>query len=191
MKQTSFSFGETHWKHRYSHGGTLRQKRLGRKARPISTREPIHLVFKANREVVGSGFRNSKRFQILNQVIRKYSSRFHVKIDHFSINGDHLHFVLRAGKRTLFQSFLKVLAGQIAQRLLKEGLLKPVMKTSGGGLVKLWKYRPFTRVVRSWSAYKIVLNYVQLNEKEARGKIKYSKDRLRGLNPEEWDLLWS
>lgn len=60
---------------------------------------------------------------------------------------------------------------------------------------KLWKYRPFTRVVRGYKPYVTLKNYVQLNEQEALGKIPYMKDRLKGrlkgLRPEEWDDLWN
>jgi hypothetical protein len=56
---------------------------------------------------------------------------------------------------------------------------------------KLWKYRPFTRVVRGFRAYKIVRDYIQLNEKEATGEIRYSKQRLRGLLADELSRLWS
>jgi hypothetical protein len=56
---------------------------------------------------------------------------------------------------------------------------------------KLWKYRPFTRVVRGFKAYKLVRDYIQLNEKEATGEIRYSKQRLRGLLADELSRLWS
>ncbi len=60
-----------------------------------------------------------------------------------------------------------------------------------GTLQKLWKYRPFTRVIRGWKAYKTVRNYVQLNEQEILGNIPYRKQRLRGLSSNEWEILWT
>ena len=56
---------------------------------------------------------------------------------------------------------------------------------------QLWKYRPFSRLVRGYKTYKIVRNYIQLNEKEARGEIKYQKKRLKGLSTSEWQILWA
>jgi hypothetical protein len=93
-------------------------------------------------------------------------------------------------------------AGQIAQRFAKEGLLlvqnfSEVTGTPNKSkiqlqkLVSLWKHRPFTRVIKGWRAYKIVSDYIQLNEKEARGEIRYQKQRLRGLSSADWDILWS
>jgi hypothetical protein len=57
--------------------------------------------------------------------------------------------------------------------------------------LSLWKYRPFTRVVRGFKAYNIVRDYIQLNEKEATGEIRYSKRRLRGLRDEDLSRLWA
>jgi hypothetical protein len=54
----------------------------------------------------------------------------------------------------------------------------------------LWKYRPFSRVVRGYKAYRIVRDYVQLNEKEITGQIPYRKQRLKGLSSSEWEALW-
>lgn len=56
---------------------------------------------------------------------------------------------------------------------------------------KLWKYRPFSRVVvGGFRALKMIWDYVQLNEKEALGKISYRKERLRGLSLADWQILW-
>jgi hypothetical protein len=104
----------------------------------------------------------------------------------------------------------------MAQRLEKEGLLKAVTDTSARNasgsmgnvktksvrgrelsqkltrnFLKLWKHRPFSRVVRGYRAYKIVRNYIQLNEKEVLGEIKYQSLRLRGLSMSDWKILWS
>ena len=57
--------------------------------------------------------------------------------------------------------------------------------------LKLWMYRPFSRVVRGYKTYKVVRNYIQLNEKEALGIIPYKKNRLRGLSLAEWEILWA
>ena len=62
---------------------------------------------------------------------------------------------------------------------------------NGESRTGLWVYRPFTRVVRGYKAYTIVKDYIQLNEQEARGVIRYQSKRLRGLSMADWELLWS
>ncbi len=58
-------------------------------------------------------------------------------------------------------------------------------------LQKLWKFRPFTRVVRAFKDQVQVRNYIQLNEKEALQEIPYRKRRLRGLSLKDLEKLWS
>lgn len=185
MKQNTFE--NIYWKHRYSSGGTLRKQRFDRKARPLSTRDPIHLVLKVDKARVPKGLRTPRRFQIIQQLLRKYSRKFAVRVEQVSIQRDHIHCLIRLGRRSLGQNFFRVWAGQIAQNFQKRGLLSAVTGTPG----RFWKYRPFTRVIRGWRAFQIAKAYVQLNEKEAQGKIVYRKQRLRGLLEKDWENLWN
>ncbi|MFN8945633.1 MAG: hypothetical protein ACK5WZ_13535, partial [Pseudobdellovibrionaceae bacterium] len=60
--------------------------------------------------------------------------------------------IVRSPRRFYFQSFLKVIAGQIAQVFQKQGLLKSdeeLLKPNQGMTATpkgtgLWKYRPFS-----------------------------------------------
>lgn len=234
-----------HWVHRDSHGGTLRNKRLGRKERKISAKHPIHLVLKCNKESVPGGLRTPKRFKLIHELCDRYQKRFFVKVEQISVQGDHVHLVLRTMKRSGLQNFLRVFSGQIAQRFQKTGLMlltvpvafetmaavdrdraesipartqaqkqknTPPQTVTGtpepraprgqpsavknvtgtrNKRAQLWKYRPFTRVVKGRRAYFTVKDYVQLNEKEAQGLIRYRKERLRGLTRVEYERLWA
>lgn len=186
------SFLKTHWKFAHSHGGTLRQKRLGRKYRPLSKKTPIHLVFKARRELLREkSFRGLRSHRLVHRLIKKYAARFYIRIDQCSIQTDHIHLLVRCSERFLYQAFFRVLAGQIAQRFQKEGLLRFVLNRVTGTQQRLWKYRPFSRIVKSFTALRIVKNYIQLNEQEARGHISYNPRRLAGLSMADWKILWS
>ena len=180
------------------HGGEHRKKRHGRGRRAISCKESLHVVFK------------------LNRIVLKYAARFFVKIEQISIQGDHIHCLVRTCRRSFFHHFFRVVSGQIAQQFEKTDKLRYVVderfknklrsvtdtpkniqrRTSSKGnsikrKLKLWMYRPFSRVVRGYKAYKVVRNYIQLNEKEALGLIPYKKNRLRGLSLAEWEILWT
>jgi REP element-mobilizing transposase RayT len=170
---------------------------------------------KANKLALRGGLRSSRRFGLIHVILKTYARKFFVKVEQVSIQNDHIHLILRISRRSLFQNFLRVLSGQIAQRFEHEGLMKvvsveksvSVTDTPDGASrmylearkdvasaqkqVKLWKYRPFTRVVRGWRAYKTVKDYVQLNEKEARGEIRYSSQRLRALDKDALSRLWA
>lgn len=177
-------FDKTHWQFRYSHGGVLRKKRKGRQARPLTTKTPVHLVLKVDRAKIAKGFRSPLGFKICQTVIRTYAGRFYVKIEQLAICNDHIHLLVRFSKRSLAQNFFRVVAGQIAQGFKNNGFWVT-------GTQRIWKFRPFTRVIVGWKPYLIVRDYVRLNAKEAAGEIKYSKQRLRGLSSADWSLLWA
>lgn len=195
------NFSKIHWQFRYNHGGILRNKRRGRKARPLSTKAPIHLVFKTDIRSLRRGLRSPLGFYLINHIIKTYARRFFVKVEQVSVNRDHLHLLVRFSRRSLGQHFLRVVSGQIAQQFQKNGFLNvkkvtdtPASSSKSTDIVvktaKLWKYRPFTRVIQGWKPYLIVRNYIQLNIKEASGAIKYKSQRLKGLSLSEWEVLW-
>lgn len=184
-----------------SHGGLLRNRRRGRGQRPFSSRSPVHLVFKVHQEHLRSkSLRSAQNFRLIMFLMSKYSRKFFVKIIQISVQGNHVHLLISTSRRSLLHSFLRVTAGQIAQRFEKAGYLfstknavtdTPALPRNHRKKNKLWKYRPFTRVVKGYRDYRIVRNYIQLNEKEAQKKIRYQKKRLKGLSSGEWEILWS
>ncbi|QLY24924.1 transposase [Bdellovibrio sp. KM01] len=182
MKQQTFLPLQTHWKYRHCHGGTLRKSSKGRGARPLSTKDPIHLVFKLNKSSVRGGLRHPRSFWLMTRLIKKYAAKFFVKVEQFSVQTDHVHLLIRGGRRSQVQSFMRVVAGQFVQRLTD------TFDSKNEG-PKVWRHRPFSRVVKGYKAYGIVRDYIQLNECEANGRA-YSKTRLRGLSQEELRNLW-
>lgn len=183
---------------KHSHGGSLRQLRKGRGLRPLSSRKPHHVVFKADKKAIKLNFRSPRSFKLVRRIIDRYSKRFSIRIDQCSINFDHIHLNIRVPRRALSHYFLRVVAGQIAQELQKANLLNDVTDTPGQErgvmakrVMKLWLVRPFTRVVHGWRGLLTLRNYIQLNEKEVCGVIPYQKERLRGLSVKHWQKLWS
>ena len=183
---TQLTFFRT--KNKFSYGGELRKLKNGRGHRPISVKSPIHVVFKVNRHRLRHrSLRSPQSFKLVHFIVARYSKYFSVKIEQLSIQHDHLHLLIRSSRRKNIQHYFRVVAGQIAQRLEFEGLLYPVTDT----LQRIWKHRPFSRIVFGRKGLRIIKNYIQLNEKEALGKIPYRKTRLRGLSSADWKLLWS
>ncbi len=182
-KQQTFSSLKIPWQHRYCHGGTLRKSSKGRGVRPLSSRDPLHLVFKVNKSALKQGLRHPRTFALMNILLKKYSARFFVKIEQFSVQTDHVHLLIRGQRRAQVQSFLRVVAGQFVQ-VLTDTFFR---KHDG---VKIWKYRPFSRLIKGYKPYQTVRDYIQLNELEILGR-PYSKSRLRGLSQEQLRELWA
>ena len=180
----------------------MRKTRRGRGRRPLSCKEPLHTVFKINKQALRyRSLRSPQTFLLIQKIVTKYALHFFVKVEQISIQHDHIHILIRTSRRSLFHHFFRVVAGQMAQRFEKEGLLNGrVTDTPKTGLrralcsmkhkIQLWKHRPFSRVVRGYKAYKVVRNYIQLNEKEVLGAIKYQPQRLKGLSMGDWKILW-
>lgn len=183
MKQQTFLPLQIHWKYRHCHGGSLRNSAKGRGARPLSTKDPIHLVFKVNKVAVKSGLRHPRNFTLMNRVLKRYAAKFFVKIEQFSIQKDHVHLLIRGGRRSRLLSFMRVVAGQFAQGLTDT----PNVKNEGP---RVWEQRPFSRVIKGYRPYRIVRDYIQLNECEVNGR-PYSRTRLRGLSSEQLEELWA
>ncbi|WP_413295291.1 transposase [Bdellovibrio sp. HCB185ZH] len=185
IKQQSFLSLKVPWQHRFCHGGTLRKSSKGRGSRPLSTKDPIHLVLKINKSSVRGGLRNRYAFKLMTALISRYSLKFFIKIEQVSIQNDHVHLLIRGTRRSKLQSFLRVVPGQFAQNMTDT----PESRNEGKK-EKIWKYRPFTRIMKGFKPYQIVRDYIQLNELEANGR-PYSKTRLRGLSEEQLIELWT
>lgn len=212
------SFLKSKKEHRYKHGGELRKKRAGRFQRPLSTKAPHHIVFKVNKLTLRhQSLRSIQGFTLSQVIIKKYAKKFFVKVEQLTIQNDHIHMMIRTSRRSLFHNFFRVVAGQIAQQFEKEGLLRfiegmgHVVKKNGKVILSLsqnvtdtlainlkntkkkltfWKHRPFSHLIKGHKAYKIVRDYIQLNEQEVTGTIPYRKERLKGLTKRDRELLW-
>ena len=169
-------------RHRLQAGGTLRNQSAGRGVRPLSSKHALHVVFKLSIEAHRRGLRHPLTYSLVRAVITQYARRFFVKLEQVSIQGDHIHLLIRASRRSLFHNFFRVVAGQIAQRVTGTS-------TKGKKRPKFWKYRPFSRVVESWRGLLTVRDYIRLNESEALGLAPYRKQRLRGMTSQEIKLL--
>ncbi len=148
-----------------SHGGKLRQRRNGRKARPLSAREPLHLVFKLNKHRLRHrSLRSHQGFKLVQAIVRRYSKHFYVQIEQISIQHDHIHCLIRTKRHSQYQNFFRVVAGQIAQQFLKEGLCLGWIPSSTSS---------------------------KQSSQSVTDALKYSVQRLKGLSSGEWKLLWT
>ena len=145
-----------------SFGGTLLKRAKGRTARPISTRDPMHLVMRSTQARGAWNFRRLGNQTLVDQIVRKTASRYGVRIHEFANAGNHLHLLIRVKNRRVFQTFLRSVTGQIALKISGSSKLKSLKK-------KFWDYRPFSRIVRGWRGYRVARDYVVLNELETLG----------------------
>ncbi len=186
--------------HKKAHGGSLAvQKR--RSKRPLNINQSHHLTMKSY-HAVGSRslFRHKK---MILSLIKKNSIRFKVKVFEYAIQGNHVHMLVKAESRIGLQNFFRVVAGHIAQRILKECPLKdsrehqlksPSYEAGGAPKVsratsaqdrtgksagckknqrKFWSYLLYSRMVTWGREFKAVVSYIQKNTLELLQIIAY------------------
>jgi REP element-mobilizing transposase RayT len=119
--------------------------------RPLSLRNPTHLVLKA--KLCFNLFKNKAHIQ---KIIMKQSKTFGVKVYGISIQRDHIHLNLKIFSRRMYKGFIRAVTGLIARKLKAKGI---------------WKLRPFTRIVSWGKDFQILKTYILQNELEVRGLI--------------------
>jgi hypothetical protein len=142
-------------KKQFAFGGS-QLKSNPKEKRYISTREAMHLVLRSDRAKGAHSF--LRRSKHARELIYKISEKYGVRIYKFANVGNHFHIVLRIYKRFLWKAFICELTSRLAALVGLNG--------------KLWKGRPFTRVIAGWGRnFKNALGYVSLNQLEAAGVI--------------------
>lgn len=183
MKQLYLFYGPNY---RREHGGTLSVGRR-RKQRPLSLKKPLHLVLKSD---FAYGSRSLLRHRpIIEKVIEKAKKRFAIRVYEVSIVSSHIHLVIKGHSRKSLQNFFRVLAGHIAQELLRRFPITASEYLKRGGapegrekVNKFWQTRIYSRIV-SWGRDFInVKKYVLRNTLEAMGLIPYKTRVKRKLH---------
>ena len=140
-----------------------------------------------------------KHQHLINHVIRKFSNRFKIKVYRHAICGNHIHLLLKGDSRIGLQNFFRVLAGHIAQNILKQfpitlterkradfmscqkrGGARDIRNNSTkkpAGCRKnqrqFWALLIYTRLITWGREFKTVGRYILQNTLEALGLIVY------------------
>lgn len=142
-------------------GELLKGKRKAK--RPLSTKEPMHLILKSS-NARGKYALNPSNGK-MSALIYRMAFRFNVKIYSVAINWSHAHFIIRVKDRKSYNGFVRALCGAMVL-LLKapKGFfdLKPYTKIGTWG-----------RQLKNWT------NYAIKNQMQAAGLLsKETKDGL-------------
>ncbi len=173
MRTKQISFNDPLFKTQLAFGGTLMKKAKFRTYRPLDRKKPHHMVLRSTQAKREWSFTTTANFKIVNDTLKLCAKKYGVKIIEFAIDGSHIHLFMWLTNRALYNRFVRALTGLIAQKIT--GSLKTKLK------IKIWDYRPFTRIVVGWRGYEIARDYVILNRLEAMGIIDYQKERLKSV----------
>jgi len=92
------------------YGGSLRTTRKSREmTRPLSTQDSMHLVMRSSKAVDEWSFRKPKHEREIERIVKKFSTKFGVKILSLGNVGNHLHFHIRLGNRYRYKPLAQVI----------------------------------------------------------------------------------
>ncbi len=167
------------------HGGTFSLGKR-RKKRPLSLKKPLHLVLRSD---FAFGSRSLLRHRpLIEKVLAKAKKRFSIRIYEMAIVSNHIHIMIKGRTRQDLQNFFRVVAGHIAQELLRQFPVLPSERTKQGGASKtrekenrFWQTRIYSRIVSWGREYSNVKEYVVQNALEALGLMPYKSRAKRNL----------
>ena len=156
-----------------SHGGAAS---LGKekKARPIATKKPMHVILRSGR-ARGEWSLLSRQKEI-EETLRKLAKKFHVRVYSHANVGNHLHLLLQAQRREDFQNFLRVFPQAVV--FLVTGARK------GKPVGRFWDALAFSRIVEWGKDFENALDYLKKNLLEGRGMPRDRVDWWFGLKKE-------
>lgn len=152
---------------KFEFGGSLLKNSHAKEKRPISTKQPMHLVLRSSMAVGALSLRSNRVRGPIERRIRSYCQKFGVRLYEFANVGNHLHLLIKLGNRFTFAKFIKAVTGVIARLVLG------AQRGSAKGQ-KFWDQRPYSRIVAWKRGYQIVKDYVIQNHLEAIGMIPYT-----------------
>jgi hypothetical protein len=142
------------------HGGDV-GKGKRKRARPLDTKKPLHVVLRSSRATRDwSMLRSSFAGRIKNDA-RRLARRYGLTLYRYANVGNHIHMLARARSRPGLQCFLRVFAGVTAKLVTGARRGRPVGR--------FWDRLAYSRIVSWGREYRSVAAYVRQNEDEARG----------------------
>jgi putative transposase len=147
-------------------GGDLLKSANARTARPISTKEAMHVVLRSSLAKGKYSMLEKSRADHIDKLIRKHAKKFGVKIYQSANVGNHIHLLVLASHRGFFKNFLRTISGLIARAVLgaQRGSAKKI---------KFWDQRPWSRIVKWKKDFNGAKKYVIQNFNEAMGFVAY------------------
>lgn len=108
---------------------------------------------------------------MIEKTIDKAKKKFNVQVYEMAVVYNHIHLLIKGSSRIELQNFFRVVAGHIAQEILR----KHPLEAQPGQENVFWMSRLYSRVVTWGNEYFSVRKYVIQNTLEAMGLIPYQE----------------
>lgn len=149
-----------------AHGG---EHTLGkRKARrPFDPKQALHVVLRSSKARGSWSMLQDRNAAHIHAFTYRLANRWGVRIYRFANVGNHIHLLIRARSRAVFQRFIRELSGTIAIIVTGAKKASPLKKNSQNR--GFWDHLVFTRIVHFGRDYEQVARYLIKNLFEGAG----------------------
>lgn len=170
---------------RFFGGRLIHGRRRGR--RPLSTKEPIHIVLRSSWARGPFSFLLTKNKKAIERLIQIYARQYAIKVYSRAIVGNHFHLIIQISSRKSYNRFIRVLSSQIASHVMRSQSFQEFQKhfleqhagdpptaaeVQGKGQA-FWQFRPWTRVMHWGKDFQACRKYLTQNILEALGFTAY------------------
>ncbi|HEY8272857.1 MAG TPA: transposase [Pseudobdellovibrionaceae bacterium] len=151
--------------------GGLLLKGNAKRSRPLSIKEPLHLVLKSTQAIGSRSMLHSTHAKKIDKIIRHHAKQCRIRLYHLVNVGNHLHLVIKLDDRKLYSKFIRAITGLIARQVLKaeRGPAKEKNNLNIENQKKcFWLARPFTRLIAWGRDYNFITGYMKKNKDQAQ-----------------------
>jgi putative transposase len=128
---------------------------VSHKTRPrFSRAAPIHVTMRMAKGVFN--LRSRRSFRVIERALYHAANRFGVRVVQFSVQGNHVHFLVEASDKAALASAMKGLAVRIARRMNR------MMGRKG----QVIGDRYHARLLRTPTEVKVVIHYIRHNHRQ-------------------------
>jgi putative transposase len=139
------------------HGGDIKNPQ--KRQRPLSVKDSMHIVIRSSQAKGPWSFK--KYQQDIYDILEKFADKHFIEIKSYANVGNHIHMHIKLFKRKSFAPFIRAITAAIMIKVT--GFCKWRPKPEG---FQFWDHRPFSRVVKSYQAFKNLMDYIQINTLE-------------------------
>jgi hypothetical protein len=155
-------------KHKSDHGGDIKNPQ--KRQHPLSTTDSMHIILRSSEARGPRSFR--KYSKDIRRILEKFAAKYHIEIKSYANVGNHLHLYIKLFKRKFYTPFIRADTAAILMKVTGFSKWRP--KPVG---FQFWDYRPFSRVVTSFTAFKNLVDYIQINALEGLGFARQEAQR--------------
>ena len=154
-------------------GGEYLKNSNPKTARPVSTKDPMHIVLRSGIAKGKLSFLSQGRSSKIMGVIYRIADKFDIKVYDIGVNHNHVHLLIKLRYRDTYNKFVKSITGIISRIVLGAEKGKAKIDRNSDDFKKFWLHRPFSRILNWGRDFNKLISYIRQNILESLGIVEY------------------